>query len=137
MIELPPVRYVSIDEESIAYRDFGGSGLPIVYIGTNGSHQDLMWDEPGCAHFLRSLAALGRLVTFDRRGSGLSSRTVKPTIEIRVADIDQVLNATGVDHAVLVAAGRDRDRARFQRDASRSHARARALCRTRSHESRP
>ena len=120
------------------YRDFGGSGLPIVYIGTNGSHQDLMWDEPGCAHFLRSLAALGRLVTFDRRGSGLSSRTVKPTIEIRVADIDQVLNTTGVDHAVLVAAGGATETAlAFERDASRSHARARALCRTRSHESRP
>jgi class 3 adenylate cyclase len=102
---LPPVRYVNIGDESIAYRDGGGPGLPIVYAGTNGSHQDLMWDEPGYAHFLRSLASMGRLVTFDRRGTGLSSRTVKPTIEVRVEDIDRVLDATGIDQAVLVAAG--------------------------------
>ena len=103
MTALPRVQYVNIGGESIAYRDFGGDGLPIVYAGTNGSHQDLMWEEPGYAHFLRSLTELGRLVTFDRRGSGLSSRTSKPTIEVRVADIDRVLDATGVDRAVVLA----------------------------------
>ena len=106
VMALPPVRYVNVSDESVAYRDAGGAGLPIIYAGTNGSHQDLMWDEPGCAHFLRSLAALGRLVTFDRRGpgGGLSSRTVKPTIEARAEDIERVLDATGIDRAVLVAA---------------------------------
>ena len=64
-----------------------------------------MWDEPGYAHFLRSLAALGRLVTFDRRGTGLSSRTVKPTIEVRVEDIERVLDKIGIDQAVVVGAG--------------------------------
>lgn len=103
--EIPPVCYINIDDASIAYRDHGGPGTPIVYIGTFGSHQDLMWEEPGYAHFLRSLAALGRLVTFDRRGCGLSSRTVKPTIEARVEDLDRVLDATGIDQAVLLAAG--------------------------------
>jgi class 3 adenylate cyclase len=103
-LPLPPVRYVNIADESIAYRDHGGPGIPIVYLGGNGSHQDLIWEEPGYAHFLRSLAALGRLVSFDRRGCGLSSRTVQPTIEVRVEDLDRVLDATGVEQAVLVAA---------------------------------
>jgi class 3 adenylate cyclase len=102
--ELPPIRYVNIGEESIAYRDLGGDGIPIVYLGTFGSHQDLMWEEPGYAHFLRSLGSFGRLVAFDRRGSGLSSRTVRPTIEVRAADLDAVLDAAGIDQAVLVAA---------------------------------
>jgi class 3 adenylate cyclase/pimeloyl-ACP methyl ester carboxylesterase len=103
MSELPPVCYVNFDDESIAYRDFGGAGIPIVYLGTFGSHQDLMWEEPGHAHLLRSLGALGRLVTFDRRGCGLSSRTRKPTIEVRVEDLDRVLDAAAIDQAVLVA----------------------------------
>jgi class 3 adenylate cyclase len=102
--ELPPIRFLTIDGESLAYRDFGGEGTPIVYLGSSGSHQDLLWDEPGCAHLLRSLGSLGRLVTYDRRGSGLSSRTVKPTIEVRVADVEMVLRATGIESAVLVAA---------------------------------
>jgi class 3 adenylate cyclase/pimeloyl-ACP methyl ester carboxylesterase len=101
---LPPVRYVHIGDESIAFRDHGGAGVPLLYLGFNGSHQDLIWDEPGYAHFLRSLCALGRLVTFDRRGVGLSSRTVKPTIEVRVADVERILDAVGIERAVLVAA---------------------------------
>lgn len=101
---LPLVRYLHADGESIAYRDHGGAGIPMVYLGFNGSHQDVMWDEPGYAHFLRSLATLGHLVTFDRRGSGLSSRTVKPTIEARVADVERVMDGVGLDRAVLVAA---------------------------------
>lgn len=104
MKELPQVRYVDIGEESIAYRDLGGDGIPIVYLGTFGLHQDLIWEEPGYAHLLRSLASFGRLVTFDRRGSGLSSRTARPTIEVRVDDVGAVLDATGIDQAVLVAA---------------------------------
>ena len=104
MRELPPVRYVDIGDESVAYRDLGGDGMPIVYLGTFGLHQDLIWEEPGYAHLLRTLAGFGRLVTFDRRGSGLSTRTVRPTIEVRVEDLDAVLDATGIDQAVLVAA---------------------------------
>jgi class 3 adenylate cyclase len=50
------------------------------------------------------LEGLGRLVTFDRRGAGLSSHTAKPTIEVRVADIETVLTATDIDSAVLIAA---------------------------------
>ena len=103
---------MNIGDESIAYRDLGGSGLPIVYLGTNGSHQDLIWDEPGCAHFLRSLAALGRLVTYDRRGSGLSSRTVKPTIEVRVADIDACARRDGHRPGRARRVGADRPRRR-------------------------
>jgi class 3 adenylate cyclase len=100
---LPPVRYVDIGDESIAYRDFEGDGLPLVYLGTSGNHQDMVWEEPGYAHMLRSLAALGRLVTYDRRGSGLSSRTVKPTLETRIGDVVAVLDGIGLEHAALVA----------------------------------
>lgn len=93
----------ALGDESDAYRDCGGDGPPIVYLGTNGSHQDVIWEEPGYAHFLTSLMALGRLVSFDRRGSGLSSHTSKPTIEARVADVEAVLDAVAVDAAVLIA----------------------------------
>jgi class 3 adenylate cyclase/pimeloyl-ACP methyl ester carboxylesterase len=100
--QLPPIRYTKVQGESIAYRDCGGPGQPLVYLGTNGSHQDLIWDEPGYAHFLGNLMELGRLVSFDRRGSGLSSHTTKPTIDARTADVVAVLDAVGADAAVLI-----------------------------------
>jgi class 3 adenylate cyclase len=104
MRDLPPVRYATIGNESLAYRDMGGDGPALVYLGSQGSHQDVMWEEPRYAHFLRSLAALGRLITFDRRGSGLSSHTVRPTIEFRVDDIACILDTLGLDEAVLIGA---------------------------------
>jgi class 3 adenylate cyclase/pimeloyl-ACP methyl ester carboxylesterase len=100
---LAPVRYTTLGEDVIAYRDQGGEGAALLYLGTQGSNQDLLWDEPSYAHFLRRLAGLGRLVTFDRRGSGLSTRVPKPTIESRVEDIVHVLDTVAVDAAVVVA----------------------------------
>lgn len=99
------VRYLTIDGESLAYRDFGGDGPALVWAGTHGSHQDLMWEDPAYAHFLTRLSELGRLITYDRRGSGLSTRQRVPTIETRVEDIVRLLDATEVDAAVIAAAG--------------------------------
>jgi class 3 adenylate cyclase len=64
-----------------------------------------MWEEPAYAHFLTRLSELGRLITYDRRGSGLSARQRMPTIETRVEDIVRLLDATDVDTAVIAAAG--------------------------------
>jgi class 3 adenylate cyclase/pimeloyl-ACP methyl ester carboxylesterase len=102
--ELPPIRYTKIGDDVVAYRDCGGEGPALLYLGTSGSHQDLIWEEPGYAHFLRSLASLGRLVTLDRRGSGLSTHVIRPTIESRVADIAAVADVLEIDEAVIVAA---------------------------------
>jgi class 3 adenylate cyclase len=100
---LEPVQYVRIESDVIAYRDHGGDGPVLVYLGTSGSHQDLIWDEPASAHLLTSLASFGRLITLDRRGAGLSTRVRKPTIEARVLDVERVLDHCGVEAAVLVA----------------------------------
>ena len=103
MRRLEPVRYVQIDDDLVAFRDHGGEGPALVYLGTNGSHQDLIWEEPASAHLLASLSSLGRLITIDRRGGGLSTHSRTPTIEARVLDIERVLDACDVTSAVVVA----------------------------------
>ena len=48
---------------------------------------ELAWDEPTLARFLGRLASLGRLITFDKRGTGLSDRVPEdqlPTHEERM-----------------------------------------------------
>jgi class 3 adenylate cyclase len=102
-MDLAPVQYARIGEGVVAYRDHGGDEPALVYLGTNGAHQDLMWDEPASAHLLNSLASLGRLITVDRRGGGLSTHIAKPTIEDRVLDIERVLDHSSVETAVIVA----------------------------------
>jgi class 3 adenylate cyclase len=62
-----------------------------------------MWELAEFARFLEHLAAFSRVVTFDKRGTGLSDRTPGvATLEERVEDVSAVMDAASVDRAVLV-----------------------------------
>lgn len=67
---------------------------------------EALWDYPGNAALLDRLAAFGRLVVFDRRGSGISDplpADLSPTWEDWLEDLLAVLEHVGVARAVLVA----------------------------------
>src|SRR6266516_3092440 len=65
-----------------------------------------MWDLPEFAHFLDRLAAIGRLIMFDKRGTGLSDRVAGvPTLEQRADDIAAVMDAAGSARAAIIAWG--------------------------------
>jgi pimeloyl-ACP methyl ester carboxylesterase len=67
---------------------------------------DVMWELPELATFLDSLSRLGRLVVFDKRGTGLSDRVSSAvTLEERAEDIEAVMNAVGSEEAVLIGWG--------------------------------
>ncbi len=66
---------------------------------------ELAWDEPTLARFLGRLASLGRLITFDKRGTGLSDRVPEdqlPTHEERMDDLRAVMDAVGSKRAALL-----------------------------------
>jgi pimeloyl-ACP methyl ester carboxylesterase len=55
--------------------------------------------------WLPMVADRGRFVNFDRRGTGLSDRVrgdTLPSVEARMDDIRAVMDASGVERAVLV-----------------------------------
>ena len=67
------------------------------------SHCELFWDLPGWAHYLRRLGSFSRMVWFDKRGTGLSERELSTTaVEARMLDIGYVMDAVGVERAVVV-----------------------------------
>ena len=67
------------------------------------SHLDLDWDDPRHAHFLDRLGTMGRLIRFDKRGTGMSDRPPGvPDLETRMHDVLAVMDAVGSEHAVLV-----------------------------------
>jgi DNA-binding winged helix-turn-helix (wHTH) protein/pimeloyl-ACP methyl ester carboxylesterase len=97
-----PVRYTQVDDLHIAYQVTGGGDLDIVLISGFVSHLDLDWGDPRHAHFLDRLGSMGRLIRFDKRGTGMSDRPPGvPDLETRMHDVLAVMDAVGSERAVL------------------------------------
>ena len=107
MPELPETRFTRVDDLDIAYQVVGPPAeLDLVFVPGWVSHLEVMWEIPEFARFLDRLAAMGRLIVFDKRGTGLSDRVAGvPTLEQRADDIAAVMNAAGSGRAAIAAWG--------------------------------
>jgi class 3 adenylate cyclase len=89
------------DGVSLAYQVFG-EGPPIVFCYGWISHLDLQWTEPDMAKFFNRLGTIGRVIAYDKAGTGLSDPIPQvATLEERVEDIRTVMDAVGVERASL------------------------------------
>jgi len=67
------------------------------------THVELAWEYEPSARLLEGLASFARVITFDRRGSGLSDPVADaPTLEQRMDDVRAVMDAAGSERAALV-----------------------------------
>jgi pimeloyl-ACP methyl ester carboxylesterase/DNA-binding winged helix-turn-helix (wHTH) protein len=100
-----PVHYTTSDGLHIAFQVSGrtdGGGPDVVLISGFVSHLELDWAEPRHAHFLHRLGSMGRLIRFDKRGTGMSDRPPGvPDLETRMHDVLSVMDAVGSRRAVL------------------------------------
>jgi pimeloyl-ACP methyl ester carboxylesterase len=100
----PETRYTKSGDVNIAYQVVGDGALDLVYVSGWISNVELAWEEPTYARFLRRLASFSRLITFDKRGTGLSDPVPLrelPTLEERMDDLRAVLDAAGSQRAAL------------------------------------
>ncbi len=99
----PQTRYASSGPLTIAYQDTG-DGVPLVWVPGFVSHVELQRDLPCFAGFIERLERFARLVTFDKRGTGLSDRSLGVgTLEDRMDDIRAVCEACGLERAAVFA----------------------------------
>jgi DNA-binding SARP family transcriptional activator/pimeloyl-ACP methyl ester carboxylesterase len=102
---VPKVRYAETsDGVRIAHYAIGSGDVDLVYVPGWVSNIETMWEHPLPARFLRMLASMGRLICFDKRGTGLSDRVPVdqlPDLEKRTDDVRAVLDATGSERAVI------------------------------------
>jgi pimeloyl-ACP methyl ester carboxylesterase len=99
-----PIRYVdSVGGYSIAYQVVGDGPLDIVFVhGWVCSFQPA-WEWPALASFYRRLAGMGRLILFDKRGTGLSDRVLGiASLEERMDDVRAVMDAAAVERAAVL-----------------------------------
>ena len=101
---MPITKYTPSGDIFIAYQISGHGPVEIVFAPGYISHLEHMWAEPRFARFLHGLEAFGRLIRFDKRGTGLSDRSVGfPTLDERIDDIRAVMDAAGSRRAVCSA----------------------------------
>ena len=88
---------VPVDDTALAVTDSGGSGTPVIYLNGQFATQ---------GYWRRVIAELGpdwRHITYDERARGRKSgRSADYSFEAAVRDVDAVLDARGVDRALVV-----------------------------------
>ena len=101
---MPETRYARNDGVHLAYQVFGAGAVDLVLVPGFISHVELFWSHPAAAHFLDRLGSFVRVISFDRRGTGLSDPvmvTEAPDMDTRMQDIAAVMNAAGSERAVI------------------------------------
>ncbi|MFZ2175153.1 MAG: alpha/beta hydrolase, partial [Rhodococcus sp. (in: high G+C Gram-positive bacteria)] len=102
----PTTRYVDRDGHALAYQVVGDRGVDIVWYLDAGLHLDLMWTDPHIHYLFERTTTFSRSVCFQRRGFGLSDRVDHvPTIEEQADDVLAVMDAVGMEKAILVGIG--------------------------------
>ena len=100
---MPATAYAMCGELSLAYQVFGSGPVDLLIAGSFVSHVEMMWTSPETKAWFDRLGSFARVVIFDKAGVGLSDPVPRVcTIEERSAELEAVLDAAGLDRAVVM-----------------------------------
>ena len=105
MTEQPRTQFARNGDVHLAYQTVGTGSLDILLIDTWVHHVEAVWDFPDFARFLRRLSSFGRLIHFDRRGTGLSDPVPLdklPDFQTQMEDVVAVLDAAGSQRTAII-----------------------------------
>jgi pimeloyl-ACP methyl ester carboxylesterase len=104
--DVPDVKYARSGDVAIAYQVVGEGPADIVFV--RGITGDLLstWEQPLLVRHVEGLAACGRVLMLDKRGTGLSDRVREvQSLETTMDDVRAVMDAAGSEYAVLWTGG--------------------------------
>jgi class 3 adenylate cyclase/pimeloyl-ACP methyl ester carboxylesterase len=98
------IRYArASDGIDVAYATFGDGPRDVVLIHGFITHLDFIGDSPWHAFWIRRLGERFRVILLDKRGTGLSERTLgHGSIEDRMRDVLAVMDAAGSARASVI-----------------------------------
>lgn len=121
-VQLPEVSYARCGDVAIAYQVVGEGRPDIVFV--RAMTRDLLstWEQPLLVRHVQGLAACGRVLMLDKRGTGLSDRVREvPSVETAMDNVRAVMDSAGSKSAVLWTGGpRHWCRCALRGDVSRS-----------------
>jgi pimeloyl-ACP methyl ester carboxylesterase/DNA-binding winged helix-turn-helix (wHTH) protein len=99
----PVIQYAVSDDLHVAYSVLGSGDVDLVLVlGWTFSLRSL-FEEPQMAKNLAAWSRIGRVIVFDKRGTGLSDRVKKlPSLQERMRDLQVVLDAAESKRAIVV-----------------------------------
>ncbi len=99
-----PTRYTKSGDLHIAYQAVGEGDTSLVYIPTWIGQIEVLAEEPSVEAFLKRMCSYTRVISFDRRGAGLSDPWLgMPTLEEQMDDVLAVMESTNTERASLMA----------------------------------
>lgn len=99
-------RFATVGAARVAYQTHGEGDLDIVYSPGLASHLDMTLQQHRYRRYIESLGRFGRVVRFDRRGTGISDPAPPAPVEsweLWSEDLGAVLDDTGSEHAAIIA----------------------------------
>ena len=102
---LPETRYAKLGDLHLAYQVLGEGPPDLLLLDQWFGHVEAQWDVAPLAQLRERLAGFGRLIMFDKRGTGLSDpipTAELPTLEAFMADIPAVLDTVGAERVALI-----------------------------------
>src|ERR1043165_6956096 len=118
--------YAPRGELSNAWQGLGDGPIDLLVVPGLISHVEAFHDLPGYTRLLARLGRFARVITFDKRGNGLSDRIAEvPSLPERIDDVHAVLDAIGSRRAAIF--GISEGGALAIRFAATEHARTAAL----------
>jgi class 3 adenylate cyclase len=102
----PETRYAMLGGAHIAYQVVGSGSVEIVFVPQWFSNVEALWGVPSLVSFVERLARFGRVLVFDKRGTGVSDPlppSDDPFLENFNDDLVAVLDDAGFARPAIVA----------------------------------
>jgi class 3 adenylate cyclase len=102
---VPTTKFAKNGQVHLAYQVLGDGPLDVFLVESWVTHVEAFWELAELARQRRRLATIGRLIIFDRRGTGLSDPMPLdrlPDLETQVQDICAVMDAAGSEQAAIL-----------------------------------
>ena len=102
MDRAPEIHFAHAHGSSIAYEVYGDGPVTICGVPPMAQNIELAWESPVMRRMFERFAAFSRQVAFDKRGTGMSDRSLDlPALDERVDELSAVMDAAGVDRAFI------------------------------------
>jgi class 3 adenylate cyclase len=100
----PEIEYARSGDVNIAYTTIGSGDRDLLFMAPWASNLDVVLEYPAVERGFETLAGIGRMILFDRRGTGLSDRLCEMgTLEEGMDDVLTVLDAVGTEKVAVMA----------------------------------